>query len=220
MKEGDGAAKTAQPPLIISSNSPNRSLSELFQKTVLIAETNLAKRLGNLERLKRCQCLEHFSAARDEWFTAWRIFLGTKKLAAFANDKEPTLEAMKNYVLEMLRMTDDPEVTIRNQAAVIYGAALDGDVQFFRGIAAAFRGHDRSQTKPLPTFAGNPSSSSVSAASKHAAPLDWCILNYWFAGLLWLMNSETGGPFSKALQSAPLKILEEPVFPRFRILGF
>jgi hypothetical protein len=174
MKEGDGAAKTAQPPLIISSNSPNRSFLELFQKTVLIAEANLANRLGNLGLLKRCQGLEHFSAARDEWFTAWRTFLGTKGMAAFASEKEPTLEAMKNYFLEMLRISDQPEALLQNQAAVIYRAACEGDADFFRNIGHAFRGHARARREGAPL------------------DLDWCILSYWFAGLLWLMSAEVG----------------------------
>jgi hypothetical protein len=155
---------------------------DLTNELVLNMERNLARRLGNSERLERCQSVKHFPSARNEWFGAWCLFCQRHGLASVLDiraGKQQTLKAAKTFTLAMLRIGDQPKETLQKQAPLIYAAACEGDVNFFRNIGNAFRGHDR--------------------ARREGAPLDlhWCILSYWFAGLLWLMSAEVG---SRALR--------------------
>jgi hypothetical protein len=174
------------PANLIRGGSPDpSSIStgiDLTNEIVLNMERNLARRLGNSERLERCQNVEYFASARGEWFGAWRLFCQRHGLASVLDiraGEQQTLKAYKTFVLEMLRIGDQPTETLQKHAAVIYAAACEGDADFFRNIGHAFRGHDRARREGAPL------------------DLDWCILSYWFAGLLWLMNAEAG---SRALR--------------------
>jgi hypothetical protein len=147
-------------------------------------------RLGNAERLQRCQSLEYFPAARTEWLQAVHLVHKQYHFPSLSESGKPTLEALKNYLLEALRFTDAPEVALRNMASVIYEAARQGDVEFFRAMARAFRRHERSKRK---------------------TSLAWCIVLYWFAGLLWLMDAEAGHRalilYLKEADTAPREIV-------------
>jgi hypothetical protein len=150
---------------------------ELLDAIALNMERNLATQLENSERLEKCKSIEHFAAARSEWFAAWRLLYQRHGLTAAALDirtgKQQTLEGAKAYILAMLRTIDQPEVTLQKMAGVIYAAAHEGDVDFFRKMGLAFRARKRS-TRGESSF------------------LAWNILRYWFAGLLWLMNPDAG----------------------------
>jgi hypothetical protein len=156
---------------------------DLVNQIALNMQRNFARRLGNSERLERCETLKHFASARKEYFGAWHLFhqrhgVGSV-LEVRAGGDQQALEAAKRFVLAMLRHGDQPKDVLQKQAAIIYAAASEGDVDFFRNIGHAFRGHDRARREGAPL------------------DLDWCILSYWFAGLLWLMNAEVG---SRALR--------------------
>jgi hypothetical protein len=56
-------------------------------------------------------------------------------------------------------------------ADVIHEAARQGDVKFSQNMRRALRQNER---------------------SKRETSLAWCIVLYWFAGLLWLMDAEAG----------------------------
>jgi hypothetical protein len=145
------------------------SIAEAFRNTVRAIQRSTATRLANAERLSLCEHLEQFPAARDEWFLAWRIFLKRLRHDALIS-KERSSEAAKNYVLWGLSATGDPKAMLKNTAQVIHAAATEGDVEFFRRMSDSFKSHDRRKPDP--------------------APLVFCILQYRFAGLLWLMDSE------------------------------
>jgi hypothetical protein len=150
---------------------------DLTNEIVLNMERNLARRLGNSERLERCHNVKHFASARSEWFGAWCLFYQRHGLASVLDiraGQQQTLKAAKTFTLAMLRLGDQPKETLQKQASLIYAAACEGDVDFFRNIGHAFRGHDRARREGAPL------------------DLDWCILSYWFAGLLWLMSAEEG----------------------------
>jgi hypothetical protein len=151
------------------------SAQQEFEQITLNTERNLAKKLGNSERLEKWCKVKFFGAARREWLGAWKRFVAGHGFASLLDvdaGVQQTLEPMKGFTLLMLRRSNQHEVTLRNQAAVIYAAAREGDVEFFRNICLALR--SRSRTKSEGAF------------------LSLNILNYWFAGLLWLMNEEAG----------------------------
>src|SRR5260370_15731710 len=169
------------PGNLIMGGSPDPSSistgGDVLNEIVLNMERNLAKRLGNSERLERCQNVEHFASARSEWFGAWRLFYQRHRLASVLDisaGKQQTLKTYKNFILEMLRIGDQPKEIFQKQAPVIYAAACEGDVDFFRNIGHALRGHRRARREGAPL------------------DLDWCFVSYWFAGLLWLINAEAG----------------------------
>ena len=143
----------------------------------LNTERNLATRLSNSGRFERIQSIEHFyfASARSEWFAAWGIFYQRQRLTpvlGLAVGKQETSESGKADILAMLRIADQPETTLQKMAPIIYAAAREGDVDFFRNMGKAFRGHERSD--------------------RQSSFLAWNILCYWFAGLLWLMDAEAG----------------------------
>jgi hypothetical protein len=167
--------KSAIPQLWVKDAAGNLSLvssiAEVSEALFLEFERGIATRLGNAERLQRCQSLEYFPAARAEWRQAVHLVHKQYHLSSLSVSGKPTLEALKKYVLEALRFADAPEEVLRNMAAPIYEAARQGDVKFFQNMAHALRQHERSKRK---------------------TSLAWCIVLYWFAGLLWLMDAETG----------------------------
>jgi hypothetical protein len=146
-------------------------MAEVPEAQFLEFERGIATQLGNAERLERCQSLEHFPAARAEWLKAVHLVCKQFHLGALNASRKPTLGVLKDFVLEGLRVIDTPEVLLRNMADVIHEAARQGDVEFFQNMARAFRRHERSKREPS---------------------LAWCIVLYWFAGLLWLMDDKAG----------------------------
>ena len=153
------------------NRSPVSSIAEVSEPLFLEFERGTAMRLGNAKRLQRCQSLKYFPAARTEWLRAVHRVCKQYRFGAVSASGKPTLEALKNYVVQALRFTETPDVVLRNMADVIHEAARQGDVEFFQNMARAFRRHER---------------------SKRETSLAWCIVLYWFAGLLWLMDAETG----------------------------
>jgi len=65
---------------------------------------------------------------------------------------QQTLEPAKDFVLTMLRHDSHPEETLKSRAAapIIYGAALEGDVKFFKQLGLLLRNHP--QTKREGSF--------------------------------------------------------------------
>jgi hypothetical protein len=202
--------------LIVGGSPDPSSIStgiDLINAIVLNMEQNVARRLGNSERLKRCQNLENFASARNEWFGAWHLFLQRHGLGTILNvgaGKQEKLKAYKTFVLEMLRLGDQPKEILQNQAPIICALAREGDVDFFRRMGHAFRGHDR--------------------ARRERAPVDlaWCIALYWFAGLLWLMDAEAGHRalilYLKDVGTAPREIVTLDAYKkacsRLRLKGY
>jgi hypothetical protein len=159
------------------SESPKAISSgqQLWEEIILISEGNFAKELGNSDRLENWRNVKFFSPARRELLAAWKRFgeiLKLDSLFGIHAGVQQTLEPIKAFTLVMLRLCNRTEETLRNQAAVIYGAAREGDVEFFKNICLALR--SRSLAKP------------------EGSSLSYDILRYWFAGLLWLMNEEAG----------------------------
>ncbi len=167
-----GASKPAVAPIY-----SGYSFADGFEEFVLHVDRNSAKRLGNLERLKRCEALKEFSAARAEWLRAWRIMLSRQKLSSLNAQTVTSVEA-KRFLLEFLRRSHAPGHLLQKHWQLIALAAHEGDVEFFRQMAAAFRGHDRRTPREF--------------------SVGFHILSYWFNGLLWLMNAEAG---SRALRA-------------------
>jgi hypothetical protein len=167
--------KSATPQLWVRDTagnpSPVSSTAEVSEALFLEFEQQVATCLGNAERLKRCQSLEYFPAARTERRRAVRLVCKQYHFDTLSVPAKPTLGALKDYVLQGLGAVDTPDVLLRNMADVIYNAALQGDVKFFQNMGPAFRRHER---------------------SKRDTSLAWCIVLYWFAGLLWLMDAEAG----------------------------
>lgn len=89
-------------------------------------------------------------------------------------NEEPASRVGQTYVLEMLRKGGEPEEILKRMAPIVYNAALEGDVQFFRDIPLALRGYARARRFKKPP------------------DLDFAILIYWFAGQLWLMTDVVG----------------------------
>jgi hypothetical protein len=161
-----------------SNESPKAILSgqQSFEQIILTTERKFAKKLGNSERLEKWSEVRFFGAARREWLGAWKRFLTGQGLASLFDihaGVQQTLEPTKAFALAMLRLTGQAEVTLRNQAAVIYDAACEGDVEFFKNICKALRSRSRTE-------------------ERERAFLPYNILCYWFAGLLWLMNDKPG----------------------------
>ena len=163
-----------------SNESPKevRSGQQVFEEITVNTERNLAKKLGNSERLEKWGKEKCFAAARREWLDGLRCFaqkLGIGSLYDIHAGVPQTLEPLKDFTLVMLRRAGEPSVTLQNQAAVIYAAAREGDVEFFNKIALALESRGtRKQVK----------------AEAEGSFLAYNILLYWFAGLLWLMNDE------------------------------
>jgi hypothetical protein len=147
----------------------------LFQRILIIGERNTAEQLGNLQRLEKWQQMKFFPAAREEWTCALKIFAERHGLGPFLRLKageQTDLGDFKASVLVMLRLAGEVRGVLKNQAAVIHGAALEDDFEFFRELGNALRA--RKRAKADRTF------------------LAFNILRYWFAGLLWLMNDSAG----------------------------
>jgi hypothetical protein len=147
---------------------------EAYHQMVINTERNLAKRFGNFERMTKWESTEFFSVARAEWFRAWELLgrrHGLAAVLALRSGKQEMSGEVKAATLALLRLST-PEDTLKRQAAIIHAAACEGDVNFFHRIGLALRSRDR--RKP------------------DSAALAWDLLTHWFAGLLWLMNDETG----------------------------
>ena len=154
---------------------PAKDGEQLFEQIILTTERNLAKRLGNSDRLEKWQRVKFFKAARREWLDAWKRFARAHGLGSVLKIRagaQQTLEPMKDFTLAMLRLSGEPEETVKNQAGVIHAAASAGDIEFFKQFGLALR--------------------SASRAKRQGAILAYSILCYWFAGLLWLMNDKAG----------------------------
>jgi hypothetical protein len=179
--------------------SPVSSIAEVSEALFLEFERGIVTQLGNAERLQRCQSLEYFPAARAEWLQAVHLVHEQYRFSSLSVSGKPTLEALKKYVLEALRFADAPEEVLRNMAAPIYEAACQGDVGFFRDMARALRRHER---------------------SKRGTSLAWCIVLYWFAGLLWLMDAEAGLRalilYLKEIGTAPREIVTLDAYKKAR----
>lgn len=147
-----------------------------IKNAILAHDQAWANRLETSEFVRQCEPLSGFLQARHEWFRAWEIFLrrpGQRQLLPILLHEGASFPAAKSFILWGLSQKNDAGPSLlRNTASVIHRAALQGDLNFFREIGYAFRSRDR--TKPNP------------------APIEGCVLNFWFSGLLWLMNAEVG----------------------------
>ena len=105
-------------------------------------ERHVVKALGNLERLEKWQRTRFFLAARKEWFRAWTLLAARHGFATVLNIRAGVQKKSKNAksaALALLRRSVKPKETLRRQAETIYLAALEGDIEFFRGIGLALR---------------------------------------------------------------------------------
>ena len=179
-----------------SNETPKKILSgqQVSKQIILITERNLAKKLGNSELLERWLKMKSFNSTRQEWLNAWKRFQqkhGFDSLSGIRAGVQQTLEPAKAFALTMLRHGNHPEETVRKQAAVIYGAAWEGDVEFFKQLGLVLR--DRHRTKREGTF------------------LSYSILCYWFAGRLWLMGDKLG---SGALSAYTGSTITSDAYPK------
>jgi hypothetical protein len=189
------------------NRSPVSSIAEVSEPLFLEFERGSAMRLGNAERLQRCQSLKYFPAARTEWLRAVHRVCKQYRFGAVSASGKPTLEALKNYVVQALRFTETPDVVLRNMADVIHEAARQGDVKFSQNMRRALRQNER---------------------SKRETSLAWCIVLYWFAGLLWLMDAEAGHraliSYLIEVGNAPRKIVRLDAYKkacsRLRLKGY
>ena len=159
------------------SRAPKAILSgqESLEEIILVLERNLAKKLGNSERLEKWGKVKFFGAARPEWLEAWKRFVTGQGLASLFHihaGVQQTLEPITAFTLAMLRLGGHPQEILRKQAAVIQAAASAGDIEFFKQLGLTLR--NRSRTK------------------REGAFLSYSILCHWFAGLLWLMSDKVG----------------------------
>ena len=142
---------------------------------VINAERNVAKGLGNLERLEKWQQTQFFAVAREEWFRACTLFAKRHGIAAVlklrAGEQENSGDA-KAAALALLRLGAKPSETLQRHAPTIYRAACDGDVDFFHKIGLALRSRNQKKIESGST--------------------GYALLTHWFSGLLWLMNDEAG----------------------------
>jgi hypothetical protein len=170
------------------NETPKKIVSgqQAFEQIILNTERNLANKLGNSELLDKWLKMKSFNSTRQEWLNAWTQFeekIGFDSLAGMRAGVQQTLEPAKAFALTMLRHGNDPEETVKNQAAIISGAAWEGDVEFFKQLGLVLKNRDR--TKREGTF------------------LSYSILCYWFAGRLWLMGDKVGsGALSEYTGSA------------------
>jgi hypothetical protein len=163
-----------------SKESPKevRFGQQLFEEITLTTERNLAKKLGNSERLEKWRKVKFFGAARREWVGAWKRFAIGQGLAPLFDihaGVQQTPEPMKAFLLVSLRRGDRTDEILRKSATVIYAAAREGDVEFLKKIELAFKSRGRR----------------VEAEADRSF-LAYNILCYWFAGLLWLMSEKPG----------------------------
>ena len=98
--------------------SPVSSIAEVSEAQFLEFERGIATRLGNAERLQRCQSLKYFPAAQTEWLQAVHLVCKQYHFGAVSASGKPTLGELKDYVLEGLRFTDTPDLILRNMADV------------------------------------------------------------------------------------------------------
>jgi hypothetical protein len=184
-----------------SSPAPGQ---ELYFQVLIIAERNTAKELGNSERLQKWQEMKPFPTARKEWTRACKIFAkryGLDPFLRIRSDKQNKRQDVEGLVLTLLKVTSSPAAVLKKQAAVIYSAACEGDVRFFRKIGRALRGQKR--VKGDRSF------------------LAWNILRYWFAGLLWLMNDEAGVSAFRAYTGTGItKDAYRKAYQRLRLKGY
>jgi hypothetical protein len=166
-----------------SNETPKKILSgqQAFEQIILITERNLAKKLRNSEVLERWLKMKSLNSTREEWLGAWKRFQekqGLDSLSGMHAGVQQTLEPAKAFVLALLRHASDPERTLKSQAAIIHGAAGEGDVEFFKQLGLLLRNHPRMK--------------------REGSFLSYSILCYWFAGRLWLMGDKVG---SRALSA-------------------
>jgi hypothetical protein len=157
-----------------STKSPKDG-QQLFEQVIFTTEKNLARRLGNSERIEKWQNVGFFKAARREWLNAWKRFATSKgfgrgSLFEIREGVQQTLEPEKAFTLASLRLSNRADEILRNRATVI-GLSKD-DPQFLKKIRLAQRSGRRRKGEGGFT--------------------SYSILCYWFAGLLWLMSDETG----------------------------
>jgi hypothetical protein len=158
-----------------TTSSAPRDGKQLLEEVIFTTEKNFAKRLGNSERVQKWQKEKSFKTPRREWLGAWKRFAEKHHLGSLPGihaGVQQTLEPVKNFTLALFRFCE-PQAVLRNQAGVIYAAAREGDVKFFRAIHLAFKSREFRSEADTSFLAYN-------------------ILCYWFAGLLWLMNDEAG----------------------------
>jgi hypothetical protein len=157
----------------MSCSVPHGPFNPQLSAWLIQIDKNFAAILGNSERLARCEALPQFAASREEWFCAWRILLNQHGFR-IAAEASADMDGCKEYVIERLNQPrrDQQSVILKNTAQVIWNAAKEGDVDFFVRMAAAFRNADRHRPKEQ--------------------PLGGYIMQYWFSGLLWLMDNEAG----------------------------
>ena len=152
-----------------------QSMLEAYHQMVINAERNVAKGLGNLERLEKWQQTQFFAVAREEWFRACTLFAKRHGIAAVlklrAGEQENSGDA-KAAALALLRLGAKPSETLQRHAPTIYRAACDGDVDFFHKIGLALRSRNQKKIESGST--------------------GYALLTHWFSGLLWLMNDEAG----------------------------
>jgi len=156
---------------------------EVYWRMILSVEDRFARKLGNCERVRKWKEREYFGDARREWWGAWEKYAQVHgfgpllNLRADVEAKRVKFGAMKEFVLAMLRGTDDLEeqgALLRNHAEVIHGAARRGDVEFFRKLSLSLRNGGRRVKGKAEGF------------------LAYYILGYWFSGMLWLMADKPG----------------------------
>ena len=150
-------------------------MQEIYDQLVTITERNYATSLGNLERMEKWARTKFFPASRKEWFHAWNLVAKRHRFAPALQlraGRQKTLSDVKTAAIAILRNNPDPGETLKRHADTIMAAAREGDVAFFHQIGLALT--SRARRKP------------------DATSLSWDMLPHWFAGLLWLMNAETG----------------------------
>jgi len=70
------STKNCSAPKEITPTEPaehSQSLEGLNHQIAVITERNLAKALGNVERLEKWRQAQSFAATRKEWWNAWNI---------------------------------------------------------------------------------------------------------------------------------------------------
>src|SRR5262245_19647872 len=146
---------------------------QLLQETVLTAEKNWAKRIGNSERFQETKSVEFFGPARQEWLDAWKRFFTAKGLGSLFDIHAGVgpLEPEKAFTLASLRFSKHPDEILRKRASVIEASRKD-DPRFSKKLRLAQRSGRLRQDE--------------------SGFLPYSILIYWFTGLRWLMNDKTG----------------------------
>jgi hypothetical protein len=188
-----------------SNESPDKILSgqQVIERLFMNAERKASMELGNLERFKKWQETDFFDPARQEWRVALKLFAEKQDLESVLVIRAGVQDtpAYCNFVLTLLRRHERPEEVLKNQAAAIHDAALNGDVEFFEKIGLALQ--SRRDRKP------------------EDFSLSFNVLRYWFAGLLWLMNAKAGHDALRAYTSrASTKDAYRKACLRLRLNGY